>query len=64
MLKRQGLNFLTFGLLRNGEGKNDSSIFASPAIIPFAWNFILNMLLVLLLANIEVRITSIIMTID
>ena len=64
MLKRQGLNFITFGLLRIGEGKNESSIFTSPAIIPFAWNFILNMLLVLLLANIEVRITSIIMTID
>lgn len=56
---KQTLNMFTFGIFGIGEGKErpaarDLSMYDNPAIIPFAWNFFINMLLIILYANIDV----------
>jgi hypothetical protein len=56
---KQAWNLATFGIFGIGEGKEkpsarDLSIYENPALIPFAWNFFINMLLIILYANIDV----------
>jgi len=56
---KQTWNLATFGIFGIGEGKErpagkDLSIYENPALIPFAWNFFINMLLIILYANIDV----------
>ncbi len=57
-----GWNLATFGLLGLGENKltrkqlEDLPFYYNPAIIPFAWNFIINQTLIIVFANIEVTI--------
>lgn len=57
---KQAWNLATFGVFGIGEDKarpaatQDLSIYENPALIPFAWNFFINMLLIILYANIDV----------
>ncbi len=57
-----GKNLITFGLFGLGEGKlsrkqiEELPFYNNPAIIPFAWNFIINQTLIIVFANIEVSI--------
>ena len=53
-LKAQTLNILTFGVFGIGEDKADNDLFKNPALVPFFWNFLANMLLIILYANIDV----------
>jgi hypothetical protein len=58
-LRAQKWNLLTFGIFGLGESnaqavRPKASIYDNPALIPFAWNFIINMLLIILFANIDV----------
>lgn len=53
-------NYLTFGVFSIKE-KNitkeriqNETIYINPALVPFVWNFLVNMLLVILFANIDV----------
>jgi hypothetical protein len=53
----QRLNLLTFGIFSLKEkDTQDLSLYENPVLVPFAWNFILNMLLVIFFANIDVRL--------
>lgn len=60
--KAQKWNLMTFGLFGIGEKsiverKRKSkfiTIYDNPVLIPFAWNFIINMLLIIFFANIDV----------
>lgn len=55
-------NYLTFGIFSIKEANmtkeriENESIYGNPALVPFVWNFIVNMLLIILFANIDVRI--------
>lgn len=59
-IRAQSWNLLSFGIFGINEGKKRSnsakiSIYENPALIPFAWNFFVNMLLIILFANIDVN---------
>lgn len=56
--RAQSWNLATFGIfgIREGKQKNHMSIYENPALIPFAWNFFINMLLIILFANIDVSL--------
>lgn len=53
-------NYLTFGIFSIKEGNitkervENECIYVNPALVPFVWNFISNMLLIILFANIDV----------
>ena len=59
-IKEQSWNFLTFGIFGiNEKTSNQDTIdtFKNPALISFAWHFIVTLLLIILFANIEVTIS-------
>ena len=62
--KAQSWNMLTFGIFGINETTEKASkqadIYSNPAVIAIAWNFIVNMMLIILYANIDVSFSSII----
>jgi len=61
LFRAQGWNLATFGLFGIGESKltkKDIEVlpfYQNPALIPFFWNFILNQVLVIVYANVEIN---------
>ena len=59
--KGLGWNLATFGLFGLGESKvtkkyiKEESFYKNPALVPFAWNFIINQTLIIVYANIEIN---------
>jgi hypothetical protein len=59
--KGLGWNLATFGLFGLGESKvtkkyiKQESFYKNPALVPFAWNFIINQTLIIVYANIEIN---------
>ena len=55
-LMAQPLNILTFGVFGINEERSDKDgpLFENPVLVPFFWNFLANMLLVILFANIDI----------
>jgi hypothetical protein len=53
-------NYLTFGILSIREREvtkeriENEPIYVNPALVPFVWSFLVNMLLIILFANIDV----------
>jgi len=61
--RAQGKNLATFGVFGIGENherprNKHVSIYENPVLIPFAWNFFINMALIILYANIDVNSVS------